>query len=163
MPDIAKVLREEIQRLARKEVKGAIGGLRKESVTLKRSVAEHKRRIAKLEQDNRKLLAKAARRQAEVLEVTGDEVEKARITAKTITGIRAKLGLSQAELAKLLGVNSQTVYQWEHKEGRLDFRGDAKARIIEVRKLGARQARERLLQIKAVPKRKTRRQKKKGR
>ena len=144
MPDIGRVLKEEIQRLARKEVKAATVALRKDNALLKRVAADHKRRIAKLERENRSLLTDAMKRRRESLEVTGKEIDEARITAKMIRAMRSKLGLSQVELAKLLDVNSQTVYQWEHKEGRLSFRGNAKAALIAIRKLNRQEAQQRL-------------------
>ncbi|NIA12838.1 MAG: helix-turn-helix domain-containing protein [Nitrospiraceae bacterium] len=144
MPDIAKVLKEEIQRLARKECRAAVASLRKDNAVLKRVAADHKRRLAKLERENRRLLAEAQKRRKQNMQVADDEVAKARITAKMIRSTRAKLRLSQAELAALLGVNAQTVYQWEHKEGRLRFRGDAKASIVAVRKLDREEAQQRL-------------------
>ena len=144
MPDIAKVLREEIQRLARKELKAALATLRKDNIALKRTVADHKRRIATLERDNKRLLTDKERRSKKGTGVTQEEVQKARVTAKMIRGMRAKLGLTQAELARLLGVTLQSVYQWERKEGRLDFRGNTKAAIVEIRKLNRKEAQQRL-------------------
>ena len=144
MADVAKVLKEEIQRLARKEAKAAVAQLRKDNAVLKRTIAEHKRRLAKLERENKDLLREANKRgkaMAQATQVADTEVEKARITAKMIRGLRAKLKLSQPEFAKLVDVNPQTVYQWEHKSGRLAFRGGAKARIVEVRKITASEAR----------------------
>jgi len=156
MPDIAKVMKEEILRLARKEVRLATAGLRKDNVALKRAMRDHTRRIAKLESGNRRLLAGASKLRKESLATTDEEIQKARITAKMIRSIRTKLKLSQGELAKLVGVNSQTVYQWEHKEGRLTFRGNAKAAIVAVRKLDRKQAQQKLqaLSAKKVAKRK---------
>jgi len=148
MPDIARVMREEIARLARKEVKAATEKLHKDNLQLKRTAAEHKRRIAKLERDNRQLLADAEKRREQAVKVSDEEVEGARITAKMIQATRKKLGLSQAELAALVEVNPFTVFQWEHKEGRLAFRGDTKAAIVEVRKLTKAEAAERLAAIK---------------
>lgn len=144
MPDIARVLKEEIQRLARKEVKATTTALRKDNAVLKRVAADHKARIAKLERDNRSLLTDTAKRRSESLEVTDKEIDEARITAKMIRAMRSKLGLSQVELAKLLDVNSQTVYQWEHKEGRLSFRGNARAAVVALRKLNRKEAQQRL-------------------
>ena len=156
MPDIAKVLKEEILRLARKEVRAATAGLRKDNAALKRAVGDHKRRIAKLESGSRRLLASANKRRKESMGTTDEEIQRARITAKMIRSIRAKLKLSQGDLARLVGVNSQTVYQWEHKEGRLTFRGNAKAAIVAVRKLDRKQAQQRIQapQGKKVAKRK---------
>jgi len=163
MPDIARVLKEEIQRLARKEARALTSTLRKDGARLKRVAADLKRRVSKLEGDNRRLVAEAQRRRKEGMQTTDTEVERARITAKMVRSIRAKLNLSQAELAKLLGVNSQTVYQWEHKEGRLNFRGNAKAALVAVRKLDRGEAQKRLAALKAkkAPKRKKRARRKK--
>ena len=134
MPNIAEILREEIQRLARREVKAAIASLKKDNVTLKRAAADHKRRIVQLERDNRYLLAQAKKMQETAEKPSGDEVEKARITAKMIKGIRDRLGLSQADLANILKTAKNTVYLWERKEGRLAFRNpETKAAIVSLR------------------------------
>jgi len=134
MPNIANVLREEIQRLARKEVKAAIASLKKDNATLKRTAAEHKRRLARLERDTRHLLTQAKKMQATAEKPSDDEVEKARITAKMIKGVRDRLGLSQADLAKILDTATNTVYLWEQKEGRLTFRNpETKAAIVRLR------------------------------
>ena len=144
MPNLAKVLKDEIQRLARKETKAAIATLRKDNTTVKRTIADHKRRIAALERENRRLLSYMRKTRGGSVKASDDEIEKARITARMILGIRNKFGLSQGELALLLDVNPQTVYQWEHREGRLSFRGDAKARIIKIRKLDGAEVASRL-------------------
>ena len=141
MPNIAQVLKEEIQRLAKKEVKTATTPLHKTTASLRRSVADLKRRLAIVERENKHLLKQAKKSMGTI---TDDEVEEARITAKMIKSMRSRLGLSQAKLALLLDVNSQSVYAWEGKRGRLSFRGDTKARIVAVRKLSKSEAQERL-------------------
>ena len=156
MPDLAGVLKEEIRRLARKEVRTAIANLRKDNAMLKRVAADHKRRLAKVERDNRRLMTDAVKRREKALPAGEDEAQGARITGKMIRGVRAKLKLSQADFAKLVAVNPQTVYQWEHKEGRLTFRGNAKSAIVEVRKLNAHEAQDRLAKLEQGPKKKTR-------
>ncbi len=147
MPNIIKALKEEIQRLARKEVKIVTASLHKDNVALKRTAADLKRRIAALERNNRQLLKQAGKHQEEAAQGKSNEVEKARITAKMIRAIRAKLNLSQAELAVLLGVNAQSVYQWEHKEGRLTFRGNTRAAIVALRKMKRKEAHRQLEQM----------------
>ena len=134
MPDIAKILREEIQRLARREVKAAIASLKKDNVILKRTAADHKRRLVQIEKDNRHLLAQAKKLRETVVKTPDVEVEKARITAKMIKSIRDRLGLSQAALANILEVAPNTVLLWEQKEGRLTFRNpETKAAIVSLR------------------------------
>ena len=81
-----------------------------------------------------------------------DELDKARITGGMIKRIRKRLGISQADLAKLLGVSGQSVYQWEKKTGRLTLRGNTKSAIVDVRKLGKRDAKRRLEEPAAAPK-----------
>ena len=144
MPDIARVLKEEIQRLARKEARAATASLCRDMVVLKRTATDHKRRLSKLERDNRQMVAHAEKRRKESLSASEDEIQSARITGKMIRGIRARLKLSQAHLAMLVGVNPQTVYPWWHKEGRLNFRGDAQAAIVAVRKLNQIEAQQRI-------------------
>ncbi len=134
MPDIAKVLREEIQRLARREIKAAIAYLKKDNATLKRTAADHKRRLSQLEKDSKYLLPQAKKFRETVVKPPDVEVEKARITAKMIKSIRGRLGLSQATLAKILKVATNTVLLWEQKEGRLTFRNlETKAAIVSLR------------------------------
>ena len=144
MPDIARVLKEEIQRLARKESKMAVANLRKDNAMLKRVAADHKRRLAKLERQNRLLLSEAQKRRKQSMLVADGDVDKARITAKMVHATRDKLRLSQTDFAKLVGVSTQTVYQWEHKEGRLSFRGNAKTAIVAVRKFNRKEAQQQL-------------------
>lgn len=162
MPNVAQVLKEEIQRLARKEIREATASLRKDNVALKRVAADHKRRLTALERENRKLVAEAEKRRQQDAVTTEDEVEKARVSAKMVRAVRARLSLSQAELGELVGVNKQTVYMWEHKEGRLSFRGDAKAALVAVRKLSQEEAQQQLeaLQAEKTAKGRARRRKK---
>ena len=57
-----------------------------------------------------------------------------------IKSIRSRLGLSQAKFAKLVGVAAITVAKWEQKEGRLMFRGNAKAKIVAARSMTKKEA-----------------------
>ena len=49
MPNIGKVLKEEIARISQKEVKSAIGTLGKSNVNLKKIVTDLRKRVASLE------------------------------------------------------------------------------------------------------------------
>ncbi|MBW7865421.1 MAG: helix-turn-helix domain-containing protein [Candidatus Hydrogenedens sp.] len=147
MPDIAKVMKEEMQRLARKELKTALATLQKDLAALKKDAARQRRRIAALEKENRRLLRGMGPDRAAKSKPGSDEgkaVDRTRVTAKMIRALRARLGLSQTEFAKLAGVNGQSVYMWEHKEGRLTFRGGTKARVVALRKLTKKEARQKL-------------------
>ncbi|MFO7688660.1 MAG: helix-turn-helix transcriptional regulator [Desulfobacterales bacterium] len=44
------------------------------------------------------------------------------VTGKAVAELRAKFGMSQSELARLLGVSVPAVGNWEKKPGALDLR-----------------------------------------
>lgn len=136
MPNIAKLLKDEFARLARREIKAAVTSLRKDNVSLKRTAADLKRRVAALESANKRLTKAEP---ATTTPEAGADGAKARITAKMISSIRTRLGLSQGDFARLVGVSGQSVLKWEHATGRLNFRGDTKQRIVAVRQMGKRE------------------------
>lgn len=160
MPDIGKVLKDEIRRLARKELRVATDVLRRDKFALKRAVAQLKRRVAQLERESRRLAAAASKRQAEAPSVAPEAGEKARLTSRTIRSLRRKMRLSQAEFAKLVGVSTFAVHRWEHRPGKLCLRRRTRLALLAVRGLGAREARARLNELaasKSAPSKRTRR------
>ncbi len=145
MPNVAKVLKDEIQRLARKEVKTSVGNLRKETVAVKRSLAALKRQMSQIERAIKELRKSAGKgSMAGSGSVVGEELGF-RISAKGMRSLRAKMKLSQAEFGKLIGVSGQSVYQWERKEGPLTLRRTTKRRLMEVRRMGRREALKQLI------------------
>ena len=154
MPNIAKVLKDEIQRLSRREVTQAITGLKKSNTTLKKTVTEHKRRIAALEKDNRKLISRQAKIQKQTQSTIPDqEVEDIHITSKQIKSLRGHLGVSQAGLSKLLGVSTNIVSIWEGKPGRIKIRKpEVKKGIIELKGMTKAEVQERIEKRKTVKK-----------
>ena len=145
MPNIATVLKQEISRLARREIRASTAALRKDNAVLKRTVAQLKRRMATLERDSRLLKAaeKRLREAATESKVQREELQ-GRITAKGVRSLRSRLGLTRKEFAALSGVSKVTVYFWESKEGPLKLRQESKAALLELRAIGAREARRRL-------------------
>lgn len=137
MPNVASLLRAEITRLARKEVRSEVTALRKASAAHRRQIAALKREVTAL-QGKAKALAKQAGRKVEVEE----PATKARFQAKGLRSMRAKLGLSAADLAELLGVSPQSVYNWEH--GKSTPRQSQVEAIAALRPLGKKEARRRL-------------------
>lgn len=143
MPNITQVLKEEIARVSRKELKQDLLRLKQDTVWLKKSLADFKRRIVALERQNRLLKAKSSRLE-KVSTPEPKKLRKMRATGKMIRSLRDKLGLTQAELAKMLEVSGQSVYQWERKEGRLRLRENAKSALQRVRQMGKREVRAEL-------------------
>jgi DNA-binding transcriptional regulator YiaG len=139
MPNIAVLLKSEISRLSRREI-------RKEVLPLRRSTAAHRREIAALKRAIAALgrraiaLAKGATRQADK-SVLSDE-KQTRFVAKGLVSLRRRLGLSAADLARLLGVSMQSVYNWEHKKA--SPRKEQVTAIATLRSLGKKEAHQRL-------------------
>lgn len=141
MPDVAAVLKEEIRRLARKEVKQLVSSLEKDNRLLKKTVSAQRKRLDRIEKQVRNRQAAAVADSAET-DAADDAAEgsRARISAKAIRELRQKFGMSREAFGKLLGVSSQSIYQWERQEGRLNLRSRTKAAVVDVRKMGKREA-----------------------
>jgi len=143
MPNIGVVLKAEIRRLARKEARSLFSVVHKDNAWLKRTVAAHKRRLAALERDNRRLVAEADARLAEGVKASPEEVAQARLGAARIRALRKRLRLSMLEMGQVLGVSAKTVFIWETKK-KLRLRDKAKAAIVSAMKLSAKDARRKL-------------------
>ena len=144
MATFMKQFQDEIRRLARKECKEDLNRLRKDGAEMKRAIADLKRRIGALKRENRHLNKVAKKVVSERPAVPVEKAERARISSKTIRTMRQRMGLTQAEFAKLAGVSGQSVYQWEAKDGQLQLRPAAKAAVVGLKGVGAREARRRL-------------------
>ncbi len=140
MPNIAAVFRQEIIRLARKEVKTQTEAIRKANAQYRRDIAQLKRQaaglsrqVAYLEQQERKRAAKG---------VPKANVEGKRFSPRGLKTHRQKLDLSAADYAELVGVTAQTIYNWE--QGKSKPRDEQLASLVAVRGLGKREAWKRL-------------------
>lgn len=154
MPNFNKQFQDEIRRLARKETKDDLERLKREQIELRKSISSARKLIDKLQRDLKRVGRNAPAEDKPAGETEGEAGGvRARVSGKTIRLMRAKMGLTQAEFAKLVGVTGQSIYQWERKEGQLTFRGGAKERIVAVKGLGAREARKRLADMNVVRKR----------
>jgi uncharacterized Zn finger protein/DNA-binding XRE family transcriptional regulator len=66
------------------------------------------------------------------------------VTGKAVAGLRNKFGMSQSEFARLLGVSTPTIGNWEKKTGTLDLRDRSLDAWNVVKRLTKRQARRKL-------------------
>ena len=140
MPDIAAVLKEEITRLARKEVKQQVGPLKKTIAEQRRTIAELNRQVAGLARNQAFLQRQEKRRLAEAPEAS--TAEGVRFSPKWVQADRKRLGLSAKDYGRLVGVSAQTVYGWENGKSRP--RATALAGWANVRGIGKREAARRL-------------------
>ena len=152
MPNIAKLLKDEVSRLARRETNKALASISKPALGLRRTTADLKRRVAQLEKELRSL-RKTIDDLAKAHPATAPETtDKARITANGMRSLRRRLRVTGQEFARLLGITSQVVYGWEKASGPLRMRGTTRAAILAVRDIGAREARRRLEEMKGTKK-----------
>ena len=140
MPNIASLLKQEITRLARKEVKAGTDATRQASAQYRREIAELKRQVKSLtkqvsylEQQERKRTLKR---------VSESIAEGKRFSPRGLKTHRNKLGFSAAEYAELVGVSAQTIYGWER--GKTRPRQQQLAALVAVRGMGKREAEKRL-------------------
>ena len=136
MSNIASVLKDEIVRLARKEVRKEVEGLKKASVHYRTEIAGLKRRVAELEKKHVRLEKKAPKQV--IPEAEGEGTARHRFSAQRFAAQRQKLGVSAGAMGTLLGVSAQSVYNWE--AGKSRPRQQQLAAIAALRKLGKRKA-----------------------
>jgi DNA-binding transcriptional regulator YiaG len=144
MPNIARILKDEISRVARREAAKAVGAVRKPTVGLRRSAADLKRRIAALEKEVRALRNAVRRLGSEPTGAARERTDTARITAKGMRSLQRRLRLTGQEFARLLGVTPQVIYSWGKASGPLRVRQRTRAAILAAREIGAREAQRRL-------------------
>lgn len=143
MANIAGVLREEISRLARKELRKQTGAFKKASAQYRRDIAELKRRVGDLQRKTAQIERRASR--TAVSSTTERQTAGTRFTAKGLRSQRKRLGLSAADYGKLVGVTGQSIYSWEQEKSRP--RKQQVAQIASVRRLGKREALARIQEI----------------
>lgn len=142
MPNIASILKAEISRVARKEVRAEIETLKKASVAHRSSIAELRRQVNSLEKELRRV-AKGSKRTTTAVDSDNEAAgTKRRFSATRLAAHRAKLGLSAAIYGQLVGVSGQTIYHWE--QGKARPRAAQLENLAAVRDLGAREIAERL-------------------
>ena len=153
MPNIASLLKLEITRLSRREVRKTIEGTRKASAVHRRDIAALKRTVAALQRQVGMLEKRAAKSPPAPAAAALPE-RPVRFQARGLRSLRARLGLSAPQLARLLGVSEQSIYNWETRKA--TPRKEQLAAIIAMRGLGKREVQQRL-EASAKPARTTKR------
>jgi DNA-binding transcriptional regulator YiaG len=141
MPNIATVLKDEIRRLAKREIKastsstkGAVAQYRRDIAKLKREMRSQAKEIAFLKAQERKRLGQAP--------AAEEPLEGVRFSARSVRAQRKRLGLSAEVFGKLVGVSGLTIYHWERGKSRP--RGANLAALVAIRELGKREAAKKL-------------------
>ncbi len=140
MPNIASVLKAEISRLARKEVRQHVAPLKKVVAEQRRTIAALKREISALGKNQSFLQKQEKRRLAKSPQASA--AEGVRFSPKWVKADRKRLGLSARDYARLVNVSMLTIYNWE--AGKSKPRAKPLAAWAAVRGLGRREALRRL-------------------
>ena len=146
MPNIGTVLKSEISRIARKEVRGETQSLKQSVAQYRTQIAAMKRRMQVLEQQIKRLGKATAKAIPSAAAATREEAgSNLRFSAKGFATQRQRLGLSAPALASLLGVSAQSVYKWE--EGKTRPRAKQLEAIAALRGMGKKAAAARLEEL----------------
>jgi DNA-binding transcriptional regulator YiaG len=144
--NIATLLKSEILRLSRKEVRGETHALKKVANRQRSEIAALKRRVDDLEkQMRRQAKSPPAQRQADE---TVEPQSRLRFSPKTLAAQRKRLGLSANDIGLLVGASGQSIYNWENGQNRP--RTSQLPAIAELRKLGKKAAVVRLEALRAA-------------
>jgi DNA-binding transcriptional regulator YiaG len=143
MPNIASVLKDEIARIARRELRNGTESTQKAVAGYRKQIADMKRRIASLEREVKGLRKGQGRTAASAS--SDEEGPSLRFRAAGFKAHRERLGLSAREVGLLIDASPLSVYKWE--QGKAKPRASHLAAIAELRKLGKREAAQRLASL----------------
>jgi len=136
MSNIAAVLKSEISRIARKEVRAETETLKKQSSHYRSQIAALKRQVAALDKQLRGV--SRGTKAPSATESEDPARSGFRFRAKGFASHRRRLGLSAAQAGALLGVSGQSIYHWE--AGKAKPRASQLPAIAALRKLTKSQA-----------------------
>lgn len=147
MPKIEHAIKEAIRRGARRELRRVATPLRGEVWRLRQTVAQLRTDLARLRATAADW-ARMAQQTPWFATVSDEAVKAARLSPRLIRTLRARLGLTQAALARLVGVSGTAVVQWER--GRSSPSGQNRKGLVALRGLGRREV-TRLLAQRPTP------------
>ena len=172
MANLASALKDEIGRLARKEIRQQTAGTAKTAARCERDITALKRQIADLQRKLSSLRTQDTPRQttskkapskkgtatkkqaAQTESGSGQQSSRSRFSAKGLKANRERLGLSADNYGKLIGVSGLSIYNWE--QGKARPRESSIAALMTIRGIGKREAAKRLeALVSSQPKAKT--------
>ena len=139
MPNIAQVLKAEIERISKKALRAETTSLKKASAMYRSEIAALKRRAHELEQAIRALGKHAQKGQKATPAASAPDAKtKTRFSPKSLASQRRRLGLSAEDIGRLVGASGQSVYNWE--AGKARPRDSHLVAIAALRTLGRKAA-----------------------
>jgi helix-turn-helix protein len=133
--NLAAALKTEVRRLAAKEVNRGlrqVRALQRQIRKLRANARLHRRGLRAVERNFDRL-------QARMPSTGGRRGRGARLSAEDIRSLRARLGMTREQFARVVQVSPGSIFGWE--TGRTIPRGRSMSRVLDVRKMGVRKAR----------------------
>ncbi len=141
MSTFAVVFKDQVNKLARIQIRKEVGKIKKASAQHRRDIAALKRVIASLQKQIKQTGSARAAAVAGADEKSAS-LDNVRFSSRSVKAQRQKLGLSAKDYGKLLGVTALAVYNWE--QGKSRPRSHHMAKFVAVRGIGKREAYARL-------------------
>ena len=133
---LEQTLKSEITRLAKKQVRATCLPPVRDVRRLKRTVAALRKTVVVPSRLGAELQAERAAERAK-LAAAPEEVKAARLSLLLVKKLRRRLGITQGELATLVGVSTSAVGSWEY--GKAKPEGHNREALVALRKLGKRE------------------------
>ncbi len=146
MGKLEGIIKDEIVRLAKREVRKISAPLAKDVWLLKSTLWKLRKTVSTLERFTARQESELSKRKIP-LEAPPEEVKGSRFSPRLIRSLRKRLGITQKELAILAGVTVGAIHQWE--SGIFIPRAQKKSVLVALRKLGRREVRDLLAKKKA--------------
>jgi DNA-binding transcriptional regulator YiaG len=146
MGKLEGIIKSEIVRLARREMRKISVPLGRDVRLLKNTVSQLRKTVLALERFTTRQESEL-RKEKILLEAPPEEVKGSRFSPRLIRSLRKHLGITQRELAILTGVTVGAIHQWE--SGIFMPRAQKKGMLVALRKLTRRGARELLKEKKS--------------
>jgi DNA-binding transcriptional regulator YiaG len=147
MANLTSLLRDEITRLAKRQINAEIVPLKKRWAQQRRAIAALKEECSALRREVAQLNKRGPHAVAKTPAAGGEgaDTPRRRFSADRLRAFRSRLGLSVRDLARLLEVSEQTIYNWETASTRpqpamIDT-------IARLRAMGKRELKARLLEL----------------
>lgn len=159
MGKLEGMIKSEIVRLAKREVRKIARPLSRDVRSMRSTVSQLRKTVLALQRLTARQESES-RKEKVLLEAAPEEVKKSRFSPRLIHTLRKRLGITQKEMATLTGVTVGAIYQWE--QGMFEPRGQKKGMLVALRRLGRREVRKLLEERRsAIAEKKVRRPKSK--
>ena len=142
MSNVIDALKQDILRLADKQAAAQIGKAQKAAEQYHKQVVELKR-LLKQQEKEIKYLKKQLK--ADEVQPEDAQLEGVRYSPKSVKSQRRRLGLSCEQYARLIGVSTLTIQNWE--SGKSRPRRQQLLALVAVRNIGKRAALAKLAEL----------------